>query len=148
VPHFTNQFQGGSPQIILWVGVSTPRQAALRAANQPVAPPTQIRGLVDTGASTTAIDPSVIAGLGIQPTGSIAILTPSTGATPVQVNTYDVGIVIPFGGVPAQSHVINAVQVFESLLTVQGIQALIGRDILSNCLLVYDGRANLFSLAF
>ena len=38
--------------------------------------------------------------------------------------------------------------VFESGLNGQGIQALIGRDDLSNSLLVYDGRADLFSLAF
>jgi len=38
--------------------------------------------------------------------------------------------------------------VFESGLNVQGIQALIGRDDLSDSLLVYDGRADLFSLAF
>jgi hypothetical protein len=46
------------------------------------------------------------------------------------------------------SHVIGALQIIESTLTMQGIQALIGRDVLANALFVYDGRANLFSLAF
>ena len=119
----------------------------MRAANQTVPQPIQIRGLVDTGASTTAIDPTIIQALGIQATGSMAIVTPSTGSTPVQVNTYDVGIVIPLAQV-GQTHIIGALQVFESSLTVQGIQALIGRDILSSSLLVYDGRSNIFSLAF
>jgi predicted aspartyl protease len=147
VPHFTLQFQANGPQLQLYVGVSSPRQSALHAANQPVPLPKLIRGLIDTGASTTAIDPTIIQALGLQPTGSMAIVTPSTGATPVQVNTYDVGIVIPLA-TAGQTHVIGALQVFESSLTVQGIQALIGRDVLSNSLLVYDGRANIFSLAF
>jgi hypothetical protein len=72
---------------------------------------------------------------------------PSTGSTPAQVNTYDVGIIIPLATV-GQNHVIGALQVFESSLTVQGIQALIGRDILAGSLLVYDGRASIFSFAF
>ena len=147
MPHFTLQFQTGGPQLQLLVGVSHPRVQALQAANQPIPQARLIRGLVDTGASVTAIDPSVIQSLGIQPTGAIPLLTPSTGSTPVQVNTYDVGIVIPLG-MAGQNHVIGALQVFESSLTVQGIEALIGRDILSGSLLVYDGRANIFSLAF
>lgn len=146
MPHFTLQFQAGGPQLQLYVGVSTPRGVALKEAGQPIPPLKLIRGLVDTGASTTAIDPSVIQGLGITPTGSMPILTPSTGPNPVQVNTFDVGIVIPiFSG---QTFSLGAVQVFESSLSVQGIQALIGRDILKNGLLVYDGRNNIFSLAF
>lgn len=147
MPHFTLQFQAGGPQLQLYVGVSQPRGIALQQAGQSIPPLRLIRGLVDTGASNTAIDPTIIEGLGIQPTGSMAIVTPTTGPTPVQVNTYDVGIVIPLRG-PGQTHTIFALQVFESSLTVQGIQALIGRDILRNCLLVYDGPGNIFSLAF
>jgi hypothetical protein len=147
VPHFTLQFQTSGPQLQLYVGVSHPRLQALQQAGLTIPPPTLIRALVDTGASITAIDPTIIKGLGLQPTGSMQILTPSTGATPVQVNTFDVGIIIPLATV-GQNHVIGALQVIESSLTVQGIQALIGRDVLSNSLLVYDGRANIFSLAF
>jgi hypothetical protein len=75
----------------------------------------------------------------------MSILTPSTGSSPHPANTFDVGIVIP---VATHTFTIPAMQVFESSLNIQGIQALIGRDILNNCLFVYDGRANIFSLAF
>jgi len=85
--------------------------------------------------------------MGLQPTGSIPILTPSTGATPTQVNTYDVSLTVPLG-TPGSSFLLGAIQVFESSLNVQGFQALIGRDVLKNCLFVYDGRNSLFSLAF
>jgi predicted aspartyl protease len=145
VPHFTLQFQNGGPQIEIYVGVSQPRSTALQQAGQQVPQFQLIRGLVDTGASTTAIDPSVVQGLGLSPTGSISVLTPSTGSIPIQASTFDVSIVIPiFSG---QTFTLPAVQVFESSLSVQGIQALIGRDILKNALLVYDGRNSIFSLA-
>jgi hypothetical protein len=127
------QFQLSGPRLQLYVGVSHPRLQALQQAGLAVPAPALIRGLFDTGASTTATDPTVIQGLGIKPTGSMQIVTPSTGVTPVQVNTFDVGIIIPLG-TAGQNHVISALQVFESSLTVQGIQALIGRDVLINSL--------------
>jgi predicted aspartyl protease len=147
VPHFTLQFQASGPQLQLFVGTSGPRQQALQQAGQTVPQPQLIIGLVDTGASTTAIDPGVIQALGVQPTGSMAILTPSTGATPAQANTYDVALVIPLGA-SGMTFTIPAIQIFEAALSIQGIKALIGRDVLSNSLLVYDGRSNLFSFAF
>ncbi len=44
--------------------------------------PVAVKGLVDTGASCTVIDPTVVQRLGLTPTGSTMILTPSTGSTP------------------------------------------------------------------
>jgi len=117
----------------------------MQQAGLAIPQPVLIRGLVDIGASNIAIDPTIIQSLGIQPTGSMSILTPSTGTTAHQVNTFDVAIVVP---VAPLNFTLAAIQVFGSSLNVQGIQALIGRDILSNCLLVYDGRAGIFSLAF
>jgi hypothetical protein len=51
---------------------------------------------------------------------------------------------------PGQTHpfILPAVSVLESALKVQGIDALIGRDVLQYCLLVYDGRASTISMAF
>lgn len=40
------------------------------------------------------------------------------------------------------------VPVVEAHLSFQGIQALLGRDILSNCLFLYDGQSGVFTLAF
>ena len=148
MPHFTQQFQTDGPHLQLYVGVSQPRQQALKDAGVNIPLPILIRGLVDTGPSITAIDSAVIQTLGLQPTGSMLVLTPSTGPMPVQVNTFDVGIVIP---IQTSSFVLQALQIFErkkEALSFQGIQALIGRDVLSNSLLVYHGRSNIFSLAF
>jgi hypothetical protein len=49
---------------------------------------------------------------------------------------------------PTSQFTLDTVSVMEAALEGQGIQALIGRDILKNCLFVYDGKAGTFALAF
>ena len=130
-----------------FVGVSQSRADALRAANLPVPPPTHVIALVDTGASGTCVDPLVLKGLGLTPTGSIPVLTPSTGATPHTADQYDVSILIPSSQIQIPLS-IPALPVMCSELAAQGIQALIGRDILRNCMLFYNGEIGLFSLSY
>jgi hypothetical protein len=142
VPHLIQQIASGGPLLDILVGPSKPRADALRAANLPVPSAIQIRGLVDTGASCTCIDPAALQTLQLTPTGTIPIHTPSTGTQPHQTNLFDVLIH------PRLSLTIQAVSVAESHLAIQGIQALIGRDVLRNCLLIYDGQAGAFTLAF
>ena len=130
------------------IGVSQARRNALVAAGQPVPNPVNIQGLIDTGASGTCVDPSVLTALGLTPTGSTMMNTPSTGAQAVPVDTYDVSLII-YATAQHPPLVHHTVPVMCSeLLNVQGIHALIGRDILKGCLLTYDGMAGLFSLAF
>jgi hypothetical protein len=129
-----------------FVSVSQPRRAALLAAKQPVPNPVQIRGLLDTGASGTAIDPSVLTTLGLTPTGTTLVSTPTTGATPQTVEQYDIGIVIPApSGAPLFGQTLPVIA--SELLLAQGFHALIGRDILSQCVFVYNG-SGFFTLAY
>lgn len=96
--------------------------------------------LVDTGASGSAVDQEVIAMLGLQPTGSIAIATPSHERH--DVLTYDIDLLIEQN----QFHLAD-VPVFATGLNNQGIQGLIGRDVLQHMLLVYNGYSGDFTLA-
>ena len=146
MPHLTLQVAPGGPIIDVAVGVSRARSQALQASGHPVPNPVQVRALVDTGASCTCIDPSVLASLGLSPTGVAAIHTPSTAQKPHSANQYDVSLVLLH---PKLSLTFHTVPVVEAHLSaVQGIQALIGRDLLSNCLFVYDGQSGRFTLAF
>lgn len=89
----------------------------------------------------------VFQALGLQPTGSTPILTPSTGQTPIDADTYDVGIVIP--NAPNQALIIQNMPVGASeLFQAQGFHALLGRDILQRCVLNYNGSIGLFTLAY
>jgi hypothetical protein len=94
VPHFTLQISPEGPILTAVVTVSQPKNAASQAAKQPIPNPVTIRALVDTGASCTCIDPSVLQSLQLTPTGSTSMHTPSTGAIPAAADQYDVGLAI------------------------------------------------------
>jgi hypothetical protein len=96
------------------------------------------------------VDPAVIAALGISPTGSVSVHTPTTGATPHAMDQYDVAILVPSvqGQLPLY---FPTIPVVETNLSAQGIQALFGRDMLSRCFLHYNGTigpTGVFTLAF
>ena len=111
--------------------------------------PVQIRGLIDTGASGTCVDPSVLTTLGLSPTGSVTVNTPSTGNQPHVADQYDVSLLIPGAlATHAPLAVPNLPVMCAELLTAQGFHALIGRDILSHCLFSFNGAMGLFTLAY
>ena len=145
MPHVTLQISPGGPIVDLLVGVSIPRAEALQRADQAVPNAVRIRGLVDTGASGTCVDPSCIRALDLSPTGQTAIHTPSTGETAHICSQYDISLVLLH---PRLKFTIQALPVIEASLSLQGIQALLGRDVLARCLFVYDGAAGIFTLAF
>ena len=147
MPHFTLPVMQTGPMVDMRVSVSAARYEALTLANIPIPPPQTIRALVDTGASCTCMDPMIFIALSLQPTGSIPMLTPSTGSTPIDADTYDVGIVVPSGNQPALLIPSMAVSASE-LFVAQGFHALLGRDILSRCVLNYNGSTGLFTLAY
>jgi predicted aspartyl protease len=108
--------------------------------------PILANGRIDTGASCTCVDSEIIRQLGIQPTGVVEIVTPSTGNLPHQCNQYDLAIGVPLGG--NNFHIIESLPVIEASFSHQGHQALIGRDILSQGLLIYNGTENTLTIAF
>jgi predicted aspartyl protease len=147
MPHFLLPLHPSGPLIDAFVGVSAPRQATLLAQNQSIPNPMRVRALMDTGASSTCVDPSIVAGLGLTPTGQAQMCTPSTGTTPHVADQYDVSIVIPCSDkqpLIQQTIAVACVQ----LVAPQGFHVLIGRDILRHCVFTYDGARKLFILAY
>ena len=127
--------------------MSAAREKALQDAGQPVPVLQTVRALIDTGASVSAVEPSVLTALGLSPTGELDILTPSTGNVPYKALGYDVRVAIP-----ARPNDLmffsDTIQVTGSSLSTQGIQALFGRDILSRCTLFYNGADGFFTLSY
>jgi Aspartyl protease len=103
--------------------------------------------LVDTGASGTCVDRDLIKGLGLQPTGRTAISTPSTSGTPHYCDQYDVALFIP-GNPGGGGHIVAALPIITTHLRSQGIDGLLGRDVLNNCVLIYNGNASILTLAY
>ena len=145
MPHLTLHIAPSGPIFSLRIGVSAPRELALRAAGEPVPPTAIITALIDTGASSTCIDEAVLRSLNLTPTGTAPVTTPSTGTEPVVLSQYDVSLYIVH---PSINLRLGAVPVLGTSLASQELDALIGRDVLSQCLFVYDGQAEVFVLAF
>jgi hypothetical protein len=104
-----------------------------------------VKGLLDTGASCSAVDPSYFRRLGLVPTGSTQIHTPSTGPSYVTRDQYDVCLIL------GDSHahpLIMVLPVIGSDLASEGIDVLIGRDVLMHCLFVFVGTKGEFTLTF
>lgn len=147
VPHFTLQISSEGPTLTASVGVSQPRAAALKTAGQSIPQLMPIRALVDTGASCTCVDPSILTELNLTPTGIVNLNTPSTGTTPQQAEQFDVALFIPApNGLPLFIKTMPVVA--SQLLASQGFHALLGRDVLSQCLFAYNGEFGVFTLAF
>jgi hypothetical protein len=150
MPHFTLNVDVPGPVVNAVVSVSEARRGALIAQNLPVPHERVIRALVDTGASFTSIEPAVlVTGLELTPTGTIDVVTPSTGQGSHTADTYDVDFSIKGASQQDVPLSLTNIRVGASeLFLMQGIHALIGRDVLQRCVLVYNGALNQFTLAF
>ena len=149
MPHFTMPIGPEGPLLNAVVAVSEPKKQALEAAGLPVPPQVVIRALVDTGASCCLLDPSVVTSLGLTPTGVAQVKTPTTGNATVSSPQYDIMLLIPGSTLQHPPAIFPALPVVTAeLLVPQGFHALIGRDLLADCVLVYNGATRLFTLGY
>jgi hypothetical protein len=148
LPHFTLNIDASGPLVNALVQVSEGRRAALQAQGLAIPTPRAIRAIVDTGASFTSLEPSIIQALELTPTGTIDIVTPSTGQAVHTTETYDIDFSLYAGPDDPPLSMTNLRVAACELFLRQGIHALIGRDILSHCILIYNGQHRFFSLAF
>jgi hypothetical protein len=107
---------------------------------KPVSKPISGRALIDTGASISAVDNSIITLLEVQPVGLTQVHTPSGSS---QQNQYPVRFSFPGSSLPD----LAVQQAIGAFLQAQGIIALIGRDALSSVILVYNGPSGAITLA-
>ena len=132
-----------------YIGVSEGRRTALTSAGMAIPNETPVQALIDTGASATCVDPSVLQALNLTPTGSTMIKTPSTGNQPVPFDQYDVSLGVPPASAQQLPLYIRVLPVIcTELLISHGFHVLVGRDVLSECLLIYNGAANWFTLSY
>jgi predicted aspartyl protease len=135
---------GAGPILQVEVNLPQPLINLLSSQNKPIPASSPGFALIDTGASRTCIDSSVLSKLGINPIGVVTMGTTGGSTTcqlfPAKLSFSVITLVIDFGsvvGVNLQGQQINGTP----------IVALIGRDVLSRCLLIYSGTGGFFTLA-
>jgi len=109
-----------------------------------------VRALIDTGASVTGIDENMLRGLSYPPIGVSSLATPS-GTTHTAV--YMVRLMIPSQRDPGFPQnipriVIDNVRVIAVKLDKRPYKVLLGRDVLSRMILVYNGPQALITLGY
>ena len=136
------------PSLQVEVSVPTALANQLQAANQPIPNPVLGLGIVDTGASISAVDSTVISQLGVQPVGTANV---GTAGGPQTQFTYPAKFTFPGTGIPS----IEFSTLIGSNLTGQivpgpqqgNLIVLLGRDILEHFIFVYNGPSGMFTLA-
>jgi hypothetical protein len=148
MPYLSGPIVGGRAIIDVLVGVSRPRRILLQKHGFPVPAAVHIRALIDTGADISAFSPRVFRALDITPIANMPILTPSTKVeTPFTTDLYDVSLSLVADGSPhpfPDSRVLEA----DCWIPGEGIEALIGTDILNRCFFQFVGPDRRFTLAF
>lgn len=148
MPHLSGQVTAWGPLINVIVSVSAPRAGALVQAGQQPPAPIVAKLVVDTGASLTSIDCTILQQLRLTPTGVVPIHTPSTQGQPHNANQYDVGLTILGLQPGVVAYLSTALPVVDGQFKVQGIDGLLGRDILALARMVYGGPDNWYGLSF
>jgi Aspartyl protease len=134
--HLTVMFGSDGPAIDLAVAVGGSWQRQLSAQGAVVPSPLTVRALIDTGADISVVHPHVLQQLGVQPTGSIRIRRPGTGPGFRPASLARVRLSI--GGTSSGTRWISTRVVGISPST-PTVLALIGRDVLAECTLFYNG---------
>lgn len=98
------------------------------------------QGLIDTGASISAIDTTIVTHLKLISRDYVPVMTPS-GIT--KHYTYDISLMLP----KTLNHKSFDLEVTGSDLIRQGFHVLIGRDVLKSCNFVYSGNDNTWHLS-
>lgn len=130
--------QQNGPVIELQVAVPSALEQLLVRQSKPVPQPVRGRALIDTGATMSSVDDVVIRSLGVSP---ISLINTGTAGGPQLQSMYPARFVLGVGWVFEFSRVTG------SNLAGTGLIALIGRDVLSRAILVYNGSMGVFSLA-
>ena len=139
-PHVIELRQNG-PRVNVEISITDTLASVYQQDNKEIPNPHTGKALIDTGASMTAVDKTIINSLGLSPIGVTKVFTPSGEA---EQELYPAKLSFP--GIAGLT--INFNSVLCSDLSNQGIAALIGRDVLTSFVLIYNGLGAYFTLAF
>jgi hypothetical protein len=134
--------------VVVLVGVSKNRQALLEKHGFPIPKQIPVNAQLDIGSFATAFLPTVFTSLGVMPFGVIPVRTPSTKpGQPCLCDQFDVSVTFLSGMTPITVSSVHAIASDDFDRHVDGVNAILGRDILDKCILNYCGPDRIFQLA-
>jgi hypothetical protein len=145
MPQFTASLTSEGLELPVMIGLCSSDMRKLQATSAPVPRPEVVTGIIDTGSNSCCISDRVASLLGILP---LRQSTTTTLAGPLVVNLYKVGLFIPRPGSTTEFlTVADSWTMSELPAGTKGIEAIVGRDLLAQLLLVLNGPRNEFALA-
>lgn len=145
MPHLNFALHADGLVVDASIGLSDPQATQWAQAGQAVPPAVRLRALIDTGSDRSAAALQVFQRLGLAPL--IYGLSHTAGGS-VRVNLYRAGLTIP-GLALSTGRALAIADLLVTELTVPlPYDALIGLDVLRECLLVFDGPGQQFILAY
>jgi hypothetical protein len=136
----------GRPIVDLYVGMGSEDARALREAGGHPPVLLVVKALVDTGATRSQVDLSILEQIGLGSVGDVEFYTASSGMDPEKARLYVMDLHLAGdkpGTLAKDLRVIGS-----DMLAGLNVGMLLGRDILDRCLLVYDGLHRRFTLAY
>lgn len=131
---------------ILQVSVSIPQALAEFYTRQQIPLPSPITSvaLIDTGATRSCVHGPVMRTLGVNPIG---VVTNLTAGGPASHNLYPAHFTFPATGINIDFTSVIGADLTGHIINGQQLIALIGRDVLSLGILIYNGAMGTFSFA-
>jgi hypothetical protein len=145
MPNLIGSISRWGPTINVKVMQTNQRVEALKKAAQKFSSPMVVLGLIDTGASLSVLDSTIVDSLGLVPKDIVSVHTPTTGSAYEKRRSYDALFIV---GETTGDPFSKTIQIIECDLASEGIYALIGRNFLDACQFIYDGPKKSFTLQY
>lgn len=138
----TGQLQLEGPTLNVQLHYASLEVSVLKKAGVKVNPPEDVTALVDTGASSSAIDIDVARKMGLLTRAYIMVNTPSPGG-PQSHPVFSASM----NFLEIQFKAIDAIGLIGVDIKQQSIGCLLGRDFLSKVVMIYDGPKGKITIA-
>lgn len=116
----------------------------LKAQGKPIPNPVNGLGIIDTGAFTTSVNKSILSSFGGKPIGTRPV---NTAGANLNMDVYAAKISFPGTNIIKPFEETLAMNDLKSSYKEVPIIALIGREVLSNCVFIYNGKTGIYTLA-
>jgi hypothetical protein len=146
MPSININFGQSGPVVNAIVTIGARQRSSLMAAGLPVPPAVAARFLIDTGANMSCIDTGLIGRFSLQPTASASVHTPGSGGSAIVRYQYEVSLYIPLSATTGCN--VPDIDMLEVSIRDQGLDGLIGRDVIDQWTCIYNGSTSTFTICY